>query len=145
MFETGIKQKSIQHAFQDFNNDKRHTIHRLNLLKKMGLVDNVGKLVFRRVISYKELREAYSLSYRIFLMNNYIEPHFMGMRIREWEICPKTATFIAEENNQIVGISTLAYDIEKKGLPSEWLYKEEIHNLRKISGKIMEASNEAMN
>ena len=94
MLDTERRQINVHKAFRYFNRGKYHTAHRLNSIQKLGLIDNTGNLVFLRAKSYRELRTAYSLSYRIFLMNRYIQPHFLGMRIREWETSPDMATFI---------------------------------------------------
>jgi hypothetical protein len=143
MLRTDSQRSHILTAFEDFNTQKRHSLHRLNLLRRLGLLDNVRGLDFQRAVSYENLKEAYSLNYRIFLMNKYLAPHFLGMRIREWELSPATATFTARHDNKAVGVISLVHPIPGLGLPSEQLFPDEIHELKQHSGYCIEACNGA--
>ncbi len=127
-----------------YNQSKSRSLPRLNFLKKIGLIDNISGLRVKRAISFKELRNAFSLSYRIFLSNQYITPHFMGMRIREWEININTATFVAYDNQKIVAVLSLAPEIDMAGLPSESLYANEINQFRDCFLNLAEACNEVV-
>ncbi|MBN1525726.1 MAG: hypothetical protein JW904_14710 [Spirochaetales bacterium] len=118
--------------------------HQLRLLQKIGLLDNIGKVSIKRASAFSELVKAYSLCYNVFLENGYTTPNFLGMRIREWELCAQTATFIAKHNRNIIGLITLTPDISGLGLPTEWLFPDEIQMLRKKSKKMTEAANAAI-
>jgi hypothetical protein len=135
---------SIRHIYSFINTEKRHSLHHLNLLKTIGLLEKKSDIAYRRAVTYRDLRQAYVLGYRIFLEKRYIEPNFTGMRLREWELNPDTRTFIAECCGEVIGTGTLAPEIAGRGLPTEWLYPEEIAAIRRNGGKIAEVCNGAV-
>jgi hypothetical protein len=108
------------------------------------LIDNPGGLRYQWAFSYRDLYRAYSLVYKIFLQHNFIEPSFAAMRIRDWELNKETATIIAKTKNNVVGVISLAPEIPGIGLPSEWLYPDEIDEIRTSSHLIAEACNNAI-
>jgi len=63
------------------------------------------------------------------------------MRIRPWELNAATATFIAKEKRQLVGTISLAPEIPGIGLPSGWLFAEEMEAVARGATRIAEACN----
>jgi hypothetical protein len=123
---------------------KGQSPRRLSLLESMGMLRCPDGVTLQRAFSFKDLRTAYTLCYRIFLANQYLEPNFMGMRLREWELRPEAATFVARAGRRIVGVSSLAADLPGTGLPSEWLFADELALVRRTPGSIAEVCNGAV-
>jgi hypothetical protein len=67
----------------------------------------------------------------------------MGMRIREWELSPLTATFIAQTGGKTAGTISLVHSLPEYALPADELYHDELMELRSISHSVAEACNGA--
>ncbi|RPJ05916.1 MAG: hypothetical protein EHM28_11125 [Spirochaetaceae bacterium] len=141
--KTNVNSKNILDSNHRKTTDHR-SLHRLALLRKIGLIDSSSGLDFSRAATFLELKLAYGMNYRIFLENGYIEPNFMGMRIRPWELNAATATFLARANHRIVGTISLAPHIPEAGLPSGWLFDREMDMLAKGATRIAEACNNSV-
>ncbi|MBN2352899.1 MAG: hypothetical protein JXD23_10060 [Spirochaetales bacterium] len=116
----------------------------MSLLRRFGLFGDVGNLKLQLGSSFIDLKKAYSLLYKVFLEEKYIEPTFMGLRLREWELDPAMATFIAKDGNSVVGMISLAPDLDGLGIPDEELFHEEIEEIRGSARILMESCNSAI-
>ncbi len=123
---------------------KGQSLHRLSTITSLGFFTPPTGVTFDRATAYRDLSAAYALCYRIFLNNGYIEPNFMGTRLRDWELHDHTATFVARADKRVIGVSSLAADIAGKGLPTEWLYPQEMAEVRRFSGVFAEVCNGAL-
>jgi hypothetical protein len=118
---------------------------RMALLKRVGLfsIDTKGSIICR-AISAEDLILSYRLVHDIFVEKKYILPQKSGIRLRITEALPSTATFVAENIKEIVGVQSIAVDSNKIGLPSDNIFHNEIDILR-VGGKLLcEATNQAI-
>ena len=119
-------------------------VRRLSLLRKAGLFDgSAGIAQISRACKLPDLIEAYRLAYATFLESGYIQPNAWGMRIRAFEACAETATFLAKKENRVVGVLSLVLDSQDLGLPSDVCYPRELESLRSKGAKLCEGSNQA--
>ena len=117
----------------NFSNLTKH----MSLFVKRGFFQNISEdIQITRVISFKDLSQAYKLVYENFIKLNYIEPNNYKMRIREFELDPSTITFIAKKDNNIIGVTSIIISLN---LPSKQLFNKELDKLK--DRKICEGSN----
>jgi len=118
---------------------------RLKLLKRAGVFkgDTAGPgPVIKRATHLDELCAAYELVHHVFVRRGYMRPNRWGVRIRPFEAFPDTATFIAQVNERVVGVTSLVMDSEELGLPADQVFREEIdRNLRAKGRKPGEGTN----
>jgi N-acyl amino acid synthase FeeM len=117
----------------------------LKLYQRRGpFGSNTKGATIRRATYAKDLKKAYSLVHDMFVENNYIEPLASGMRLRVWETSSNTATFIAEKNEEVVGVQSLILDSHDAGIPSDESFKADLDAIRGENVLIGEAANEAV-
>jgi ribosomal protein S18 acetylase RimI-like enzyme len=91
-----------------------------------------------------ELRAAYALVHDVFVGTGYIHPEAGGIRLRIFEACPETATFIAKKEGEVVGVLSVVLDSHELGLPSDAAFKVELDSLRKTGARLCEVTNQAV-
>ena len=140
--ETGIR-NSTKKSISLGRPHKR--TRRLELMKRLGLfgTDKQGATISRAYMR-RDLERAYRLVYKYFLENNYIKPNAYGIRIRKFEACPETATFIAKKEGKVVGVLSLILDSPDLGLPSDISFGQELDLLRMKGKKLCEGTNQAI-
>jgi len=118
---------------------------RLRLLKRIGLfgTDTKGARI-KRATQPQELIKAYELVHDTFVEQGYIHPQPGGLRVRAFEAMPGTATFMAAQELDVVGVQTLVVDSPGLGLPSDLAFRDAIDRLRAAGGLVCEATNEAV-
>ncbi len=118
---------------------------RLALLKRAGLFgDKMNGARLTRACTLTDLRQAYRLVYETFLDAGYIAPSNFRMRIRTFEACGETATFVARTDSEVVGVQSLVLDSPDLGLPADLAFGPELDALRSKGLKLSEATNEAV-
>ncbi len=118
---------------------------RLALLKRAGLFgDKMNGARLTRACTLTDLQQAYRLVYETFLDTGYIAPNGFGVRIRTFEACGETATFIAKKGNNVVGVQSLVLDSADLGLPADLAFGPELDDLRSQGLRLSEATNEAV-
>ncbi|PCJ56240.1 MAG: hypothetical protein COA79_19505 [Planctomycetota bacterium] len=78
--------------------------------------------------------QAYNLLYSVYVEKEFVSPNKSKMWYSLFDAHPDTVTFIAKDNNKVVGAITVVFDSEM-GLPAESVYSKEIDQLRKINRK----------
>lgn len=86
----------------------------------------------------EELEAAYRLLHDVYVEAGYMQPHPAGIRLSIYNALPHTITFVARENQKVVGTVTLIID-SPLGLPMEEIYPEEVAFLRENRPKLAEA------
>jgi hypothetical protein len=116
----------------------------MKLLKRSGMFGNLPDGVrITRATTTAELTQAYALVHDAFVERGYIRPARERIRVRIHEALPAMATFIAEADDQVVGVQSLITDDPDLGLPSDAAFKPEIDRLRAGGSRVCEATNEA--
>ena len=90
----------------------------------------------------EDLRRAYTLVKNTFIEKGYISQSDSKMRIRKYEALPEMTTFIGKDRDSIVAVQSVVSDSEF-GLPSDYVFQEEIDNLRSSDKKLLEATNQS--
>jgi len=104
---------------------------RMGLFRRLGLFGSDTKgAVVRRAVSADELAAAYRLVHDVFVERGRIRPHPTGMRVGLFEALPETATFIAVDAGEVVGVQSIAVNDLELGLPSDVTFRDEIDVLR---------------
>ena len=91
-----------------------------------------------------ELRAAYALVHDVFVDTGYIHPESGNIRLRIFEACPETATFVAKKDGAVVGVLSVVLDSPEFGLPSDVAFEPELDSLRKQGMRLCEATNQAI-
>jgi hypothetical protein len=117
---------------------------RLSLLKRTGLFADNPNVRVTRAMTVDELCEAYRVVHDIFVTAGYIRPLERGMRVRSFEALPDTATFVALQEDEVVGVQSLVLDSPEMGLPSDESFRPELDAIRGPGRRICEATNEAV-
>lgn len=118
---------------------------KLALLKKSGVFSSDTKgCSIERACTLSELRAAYALVHDVFVGTGYIRPESGGLRLRVYEACPDTATFVAKKNGVVVGVLSVVLDSPELGLPSDVAFKTELDVLRKTGARLCEVTNQAV-
>ncbi|MBN2212144.1 MAG: GNAT family N-acetyltransferase [Sedimentisphaerales bacterium] len=118
---------------------------RMQLLERMGCFGaGPGGVSIRRAVTADDLRQAYSLVHDCYVEQGYIFPLASGMRMRIFEAMPETVTFVAKAGKQVVGVTSVVFDSNDLGLPSEHVFRDEIEVLRRQGRKIAEITNWAI-
>jgi ribosomal protein S18 acetylase RimI-like enzyme len=124
----------------------RHSARRkMALLKHAGLFgDDKKGATIRRAYTARDLRQAYRLVHDVFLGTGYMRPEPAGIRLRMFETCSETATFIAERNGVVVGVLSVVGDSPELGLPSDAAFKPELDSKRRSGARLCELTNQAV-
>lgn len=118
---------------------------KLALLRKSGFfsADTKGCAI-ERACTLQDLQGAYSLVHDVFVEAGYIRPEPAGIRLRIYEACPETATFVAKKDGAIVGVLSVVLDSREFGLPSDNAFKIELDALRRTGVRLCEVTNQAV-
>ena len=125
---------------------ERRTVRKLRLLKACGLfgADQSGA-IYERATSCRALENAYRLVHDVYVETGYIKPRPSGLRLRHFECCPNTATFVANTPfRETIGVLSVIIDSADFGLPSDQMYKTELDELRAQGSVVCEFSNQAV-
>lgn len=118
---------------------------KLALLQKSGVFSSDTKgCTFERACTLPELRAAYRLVHDVFVSNGFILPESGGVRLRIFEACPETATFIAKKDGEVVGVLSVVIDSPEIGLPSDLAFRSELDALRETGTRFCELTNQAV-
>ena len=129
------------HPITQMENQDRH----LALLKRTGLFSSfMHGAEISRASTLEDLQQAYRIVYDIFLEFGYISPNDYRMRIRPYEACGETATFIAKKDNAIIGVTGLILDSDDMGLPSDTAFGPELDKLRDSGIGLCEVTSQAV-
>lgn len=139
---------SIPHATQRKRTRNENTTpadRKLALLQKSGVFSSDTKgCIIEQACTLQELRAAYALVHDVFVGTGYIHPESGGIRLRIYEACPETATFIAKKDGEVVGVLSVVLDSRELGLPSDAAFKVELDALRKTGARLCEVTNQAV-
>jgi ribosomal protein S18 acetylase RimI-like enzyme len=80
----------------------------------------------------------------VFIGTGYMRPEPAGIRLRMFETCSETATFIAERNGVVVGVLSVVGDSPELGLPSDAAFKPELDAKRRSGARLCELTNQAV-
>jgi hypothetical protein len=102
------------------------------LLKRAGLVgEKKSSCVHGRATTAVELEQAYRLVYQVFVDRGFVIPSATGLRMRPYELCPETATFISKSSSSsVVGVMSVLEDSLDLGLASDIAFKAELDEIR---------------
>lgn len=118
---------------------------KLALLQKSGVFSTDTKgCTIERACTLAELRAAYALVHDVFVGTGYIRPESGGIRLRIFEACPETATFVAKKEGNVVGVLSVVLDSPELGLPSDAAFKAELDGLRENNLRLCEVTNQAV-
>jgi len=118
---------------------------KLELLKRVGLfTDDLKGATIRRACTAEDLLRAYRLVHRVFLGTGYLQPEPSGLRLRIFETTSETATFIAENRGEVVGVLSVVADSPDLGLPSDAAFEPELDARRKGGRRLCELTNQAV-
>ena len=118
---------------------------RMRLLKRTGLFgSNMDGIKIGRATALEDLAEAFALVHDVFVAQGYIEPSPSGLRVRAYEALPESATFVAKNDEGVVGVTSLVIDSQRLGLPSDKVLGKEIDQLRRAGRKVCEVTNWAV-
>lgn len=128
------------------SNDRTSAAERkLALLRKAGFFStDTNGCAIERACTLTDLQGAYSLVHDVFVEAGYIHPEPSGMRLRIYEACPETATFVAKKDGVIVGVLSVVIDSREFGLPSDHAFKAELDDLRRTGLRLCEVTNQAV-
>ena len=119
---------------------------RLRLLRQSGHLGNDRSgATYSRAVTSGELESAYRLVHDVYVEKGYIPKQQNGLRMRHYELCPETATFVANTpSHAIIGTISVIVDSFDLGLPSDNVFKEEIDVIRREGRRVCEMSNQAV-
>ncbi len=118
---------------------------KLALLRQAGVFSSdIKGCTIERACTLPELRAAYALVHDVFVSNGFILPESGGMRLRIFEMCPETATFIARKGGEVVGVLSVVVDSPELGLPSDTAFQPELDALRETGMRLCELTNQAV-
>lgn len=118
-------------ARKDVNPAAAGHSRRMALLRHFGFFGNDTRgAVIKRAVSADELAAAYRLVHDVFVERGNIQPHPTGMRVGPFEALPETATFIAVDAGEVVGVQSITMNNGDLGLPSDQAFQDEIDVLR---------------
>lgn len=118
---------------------------KLAWLRKSGFFStDTNGCTIERACSLSDLQGAYSLVHDVFVEAGYILPEPAGIRLRIYEACPETATFVAKKDGVIVGVLSVVVDSREFGLPSDHAFQPELDALRRTGAKLCEVTNQAL-
>ncbi|MBN1799388.1 MAG: hypothetical protein JW822_12475 [Spirochaetales bacterium] len=122
-----------------------HDKHFFSILRRSGLYNlNPKDIKLTRAFSIKDLYNAYTLVHEQYTAKRYLQPSIIGIRIRDFELSNKIATFIAKKQYKIIGVCSLIIDSPEKGLPCDKIYAKELNEIRRNSTLLCEATNEVL-
>ena len=132
-------------ASPDAESRKRQE-RRLRLLRQSGHLGNDRSgAAYCRAMTSGELESAYRLVHDVYVEMGYILRRQNGLRMRAFELCPETATFVAKTPScGIIGSISVIVDSPDLGLPSDKVFKEEIDAFRREGRRVCEMSNQAV-
>jgi len=123
--------KKDREARKDVNPAAAGHSRRMALLRHFGFFGNDTRgAVIKRAVSADELAAAYRLVHDVFVERGRIGPHPTGMRVGLFEALPETATFIAVDAGEVVGVQSITMNNGDLGLPSDQAFQDEIDVLR---------------
>ena len=128
------------------NRIEQNCRRKLKLMKACGLFgnDRTGA-VYERATTPRDLESAYRLVHDIYVNIGYIQPRPSGLRMRSFECCPETATFVAKAPaRNVIGALSVILDSDDLGLPSDNTFKSEIDHIRMEGGLLCEISNQVV-
>jgi hypothetical protein len=118
---------------------------RLALLRRSGLFNSSPEgIEIRRATYLEDFLGAYSLVYRTFVREGYINERRVGLRLRIFEALPEMATFIATADGHLAAVMSVVADSPDLGLPSDHCFKPELDELRRQGRKVCEITNLAV-
>jgi hypothetical protein len=118
---------------------------KLALHRQLGFfTEDTKGCAIERACTLEDLRAAYSLVHDVFVDAGYIRFQRGGIRLRIYEACPETATFVAKKDGVVVGVLSVAVDSEDLGLPSDGAFKTELDALRRDGGRLCELTNQVV-
>lgn len=88
-----------------------------------------SRVVYKIAENLRERKAAYRLVYSNYLTKGLISPNRYGLRVTPWHLLPTTNTFIAVQDDQVVGTVSLIGDAGL-GLPMEAIYPAEVEAAR---------------
>lgn len=144
MVVQGKTKSSEQHPAL-YSKSRPDKSRRMKLLERRGCFGPGTKTVIvQRATTVEDLRAAYDLVHDCAVEEAYIFPNPSQLRILPYEAMPDTATFVAKEDNKVVGVVSIVVDSPELGLPSEKPYPQEVDSLRHSARKICEITNLAI-
>jgi hypothetical protein len=91
-----------------------------------------------------ELVEAYHLVHDAFVEEGLLEPDARRLRLRNCELIPQMATFVAKSQGRVVGVMSVVPDSADLGLPSDHVFGCELDRLRAAGRSVVEITNLAV-
>ncbi len=141
---------------EDFSSNTIESSERVDASKKqerrIRLMQHAGHFgndrsgaVYQRATNARDLEEAYRVVHDVYVTMGYMTKQQNGLRMRPFEFCPETATFVAKDMlGSVIGTISVIEDSPDLGLPSDCVFKEEIDQIRGPNKKICEMSNQAV-
>lgn len=147
--ENLVNTVSLDHRPQDATDDealRKKQERRLRLLRQSGHLGNDRSgAVYTQATDVRDLENAFRLVHDIYVEMGYIPRQKNGLRMRHFEFCSETATFVARTaSHSIIGAISVIQDSPDFGLPSDYVFKQEIDEFRKEGRRVCEMSNQAV-
>jgi len=118
---------------------------RVKLFKRAGLVAlDAAPIPVCRAVQTETLHAAYRMVHDVFVEQSYIVPQPGGLRVRVFEALPEMATFVALQDDQVIGVMSLVPDTPDLGLPSDKAFRPELNSLRRQNRWVGEVTNLAV-
>ena len=115
---------------------------RMRLLQRMGCFGSASDTIrIERATSVADLCSAFKLVHDKYVEAGYIREHRTGMRARKYDTLLNTATFVAKDNDVVVGVTSVIPDSKDLGLPSDEVFHDRIEHLRNAGRMVCEGSN----
>jgi ribosomal protein S18 acetylase RimI-like enzyme len=114
-------------------------------LMRSGLIaGDLKGCTIERACRAADLKQAYRIVYEVFQQSGFLKPEPSGIRLRMFETSAETATFVAKQGDEIVGVLSIVPDSATLGLPSDEAFKSELDGLRTKGGRLFEITNQAV-
>lgn len=133
----------MEKPLPSFETEKIASFRTVRLKRSSLLRDKLGQIElpsFKIAEDLDELKQAFTLVYRVYLKSGYAEENASGMLYTVYHLIPETRVFIAKSFRKVISTLTQIFDHRLFGLPLDNIYRREVDKLRNEGRKVAELS-----